>query len=148
MVDFGRTAADYPAYRAGYPDELFARLRAMGVGRRGQRVLDLGTGTGALARGFARAGCAVTGLDPARALLEQARRLDAVAGVQTVYVVGCAGDAGLGGGRWDAVTAGQCWHRFDRDRAAAEARRLLTAGGSLAICHLDYLSSPGNVCAA
>ncbi|MDA0979153.1 MAG: hypothetical protein O3B72_11380 [Proteobacteria bacterium] len=25
-VDFGRTAADYLAYRAGFPDSLFSRL--------------------------------------------------------------------------------------------------------------------------
>jgi 2-polyprenyl-3-methyl-5-hydroxy-6-metoxy-1,4-benzoquinol methylase len=55
-VDFGRTAGDYAAYRAGFPDEFFSRLADMNVGLDGQRVVDLGTGTGALARGFARGG--------------------------------------------------------------------------------------------
>lgn len=147
-IDFGRTAADYAAYRAEYPEELFTRLRAMRVGRRGQRVLDLGTGTGALARRFARAGCAVTGLDPSHALLDQARRLDIKAQVSISYVVGRAEDTGLRAGGWDVVSAAQCWHWFDRQRAAWEARRVLAAGGALVICHLDYLPLPGNVCQA
>jgi SAM-dependent methyltransferase len=147
-IDFGRTAADYATYRADYPEGLFSRLQAMGAGRRGQRVLDLGTGTGALARGFARSGCSVTGLDPSTPLLDQARQLDAAARVNITYVVGRAEDTGLTPGAWDVVTAAQCWHWFDRDRAAAEARRLLAARGTLVICYLDYLPLPGNVCSA
>jgi SAM-dependent methyltransferase len=120
----------------------------MGVGRRDQRVLDMGTGTGALARGFARAGCVVTGIDPSLALLDQARHLDAAAEVNITYMVGRAEDTGLEAEGWDVVSAGQCWHWFDRDRAAAEVRRLLAAAGTLVICHLDYLPLPGNVCSA
>jgi SAM-dependent methyltransferase len=147
-IDFGRTAEDYAAYRTGYPEELFSRLDAIGVGQRGHSVLDLGTGTGALARGFARRGCAVTGLDLSPALLDQARRLDATAGVSITYMVGRAEDTGLEAGGWDVVTAAQCWHWFERDRAAVEARRLLAPGAALVICHLDYLPLPGNVCSA
>ena len=61
-VDFGKTAQDYGRYRAGFPESFFDRLTAMGVGLPGQRLLDLGTGTGTVARGFARRGCIVTGL--------------------------------------------------------------------------------------
>lgn len=147
-VEFGRTAQDYATYRVGFPDEFFSRLAAMNVGLRGQHVVDLGTGTGALARAFARRGCAVTGVDPAQAMLSQARRLDADAGVRVTYRVGCAEDTGLDGARWDVVSAGQCWHWFDRPRAAREARRLLAVGGALVICHMDYLPLADNVCAA
>ncbi len=147
-VDFNRTATDYAAYRSGFPDELFVRLRALGVGLPGQVVLDLGTGTGALARGFARSGCAVTGMDPAPALLEEARRLDAEAGVEIGYEVGRAEQTGLEESSFHVVSAGQCWHWFDRPRAAEEAGRLLVPGGALVICHRDYLAQRGNVCAA
>ncbi len=145
---FGRRASDYAAYRPEYPDEAFRRWRGMGIGLPGQRLLDLGTGTGALARGFARAGCEVTGLDPDTALLAEARRLDAAAGVTIAYREGVAEQTGLGASSWDVVTAAQCWHWFDRTRAAAEVRRLLRPHGVLVICHLSYLALPGNVCEA
>ena len=75
QVDFGRTADDYVMYRAGFPEALFERLEGCGIGRAGQRILDLGSGTGSLARGFARRGARVTALDIAEELLAQTRAL-------------------------------------------------------------------------
>ncbi|MPZ85261.1 MAG: methyltransferase domain-containing protein [Actinophytocola sp.] len=147
-VDFGRTARDYATYRTAFPPELFTRFAAVGVGLAGQRIVDLGTGTGALARSFAAAGCVVSGVDIAPEMLDEARRQDGAAGVEITYRVAPAEDTGLPGEAWDVVCAGQCWHWFDRERAVAEVRRLLVVGGALAICGRDYLILPGNVCAA
>lgn len=138
-VDFGRTAFDYALYRTVFPRELFTRLAALGVGLPGHRVVDLGTGTGVLARGFAAAGCQVTGVDIAPEMLAQARD-DGV-----TYRVAAAEDTGLPAQAWDVVSAGQCWHWFDQPRVAAEARRMLVDGGALAICSRDYLATPGSV---
>jgi hypothetical protein len=52
-VDWGKTSNDYILYRPGYPDSFYDKLAALGVGLKGQRILDLGTGTGVLARNFA-----------------------------------------------------------------------------------------------
>ena len=144
-IDFGRTAGDYARYRAGFPDVLFERLAGLGIGRRGDRILDLGTGTGTLGRGFARRGCAVTGLDPSTELLEQARAIDRTAGLKTNYVVARAEDTGMPERSFDVVSAGQCWHWFDRPRAATEARRILVAQGLLVIAYFDWIPLPGNV---
>jgi SAM-dependent methyltransferase len=144
-VDFGKTAADYGRYRAGFPAEFFDRVFASGAVREGDALLDLGAGTGTLARGFAARGCEVTALDPSAPLLAEAERLARVEGVEIRRVIGRAEETGLETGGFDVVTAGQCWHWFDRPRAAAEARRLLRPGGCLVIAHFDWIPRRGSV---
>ncbi|MGW0864047.1 class I SAM-dependent methyltransferase [Streptomyces sp. NPDC002611] len=143
--DFGLTADDYGRHRAGFPPELVTRLTAHGAGLPGQDILDVGTGTGSLARLLAVAGAKVTGIDPARQLLDQARELDRAAGAEIDYQVGTAEDTGLPDGSFDVVCAGQCWHWFDAPKATAEIRRLLRPGGLVVIAHFDWLPLPGNL---
>jgi SAM-dependent methyltransferase len=147
-VDFGRTASDFARHRAGFPPSLFERLLERGIGMPGQRALDLGTGTGSLARGFARNGGLVTGLDIAPLLLEQARALDREEDLHIEYRVARAEATGYADALFDLVSAGQCWHWFDRPRAASEVRRVLRPGGRVLIVHFDWLPLPGNVVAA
>lgn len=143
--DFARAASDYARHRAGFPDELLDRLAARGIARAGARVADLGTGTGSLARLFAKRGCLVTGVDIAGALLAQARLLDREAGVEIEYVEAPAETTGLPDGAFDVLSAGQCWHWFDRPAAASEVRRLLAVDGTVVIAHFDWLAHSGNV---
>src|SRR5215813_9232692 len=105
--DFGRTAEDYRRHRAGFPMSLFPRLGRVGIGVHGQVVVDLGTGTGTLARGFARRGCHVIGIDPAGAMLAEAQQLDAEVGVAIEYLEATAEETGLEAGTVDVVAAGQ-----------------------------------------
>jgi len=148
QIDFGKTAADYGRHRAGFPDRLFDQIFETKLIAPSDRVLDLGTGTGSLARGLALRGCAVTGLDRSTNLMDEAKRLDREAGVETAYVTASAEETGLPDRSFDIVTAGQCWHWFDRTRAAAEARRLLIPGGLLMLAHFDWLPLPHSVVAA
>ncbi|MCH7527732.1 MAG: class I SAM-dependent methyltransferase, partial [Planctomycetes bacterium] len=124
------------------------RLATYGIGRPGQRVLDLGTGTGTVARGLARSGCLVTGLDRSAELIEEAKRLDRQAGVTVHYVVAGAEHTGLADDGFDVVTAGQCWHWFDHGSIRREVRRLLVSGGRLVIAQFDWLPQRGNVAEA
>jgi SAM-dependent methyltransferase len=144
-VNFGLTADDYARHRAGFPEALFERVFGEGLIRPGAALLDLGTGTGALARGLAQRGCRVTGLDPSVEMLRQARRLDRRAQVSADHLVALAEHTGLPRAAFDVVTAGQCWHWFDRPRAAAEVRRVLKPGGRVLLAHFDWLPLRGNV---
>lgn len=144
-VDFGRTSGDYAKYRPGFPETFFHRVSAFAIGLPDQRILDLGTGTGTLARGLARRGAIVTGLDLSANQMAAARQLDLAAGVQVDYRVGNAEATGLPDASFDVVTAGQCWHWFDSAAAMMEAKRLLRPDGKLVIAHFDWLPLPGNV---
>ena len=143
--DFGATARDCARHRAGFPDSLFERLRQFGIGKPGQSVVDLGTGTGTLARGFARRACRVVGIDPAEPLLEQARRLDAAEGLSVEYRAARAEDTGLPNAWADVVCAGQSWHWFDRAAAAREVARILRSDGAVVIAHFDWIPLADNM---
>ena len=73
-IDFGRTAVDYECFRPGFPESFFDRLLLLSWVVAGQRALDLGTGTGSLALGFAAHGLDVVGVDIAPELLDVARQ--------------------------------------------------------------------------
>ena len=144
-IDFGRTAVDYEQYRPGFPESFFGRLVQNGWVASGQRALDLGTGTGTLALGFAHAGLDVTGLDIAPELLDIARQTAQSRALSATFVEGRAEATGQSNGGFDLVSAGQCWWWFDEEPAIRDAIRVLAVGGRLLICNFSYLPLPGNV---
>ncbi|MBM3887013.1 methyltransferase domain-containing protein [Candidatus Dependentiae bacterium] len=144
--DFGKTAEDYRKYRHGFPEDFFLRLRHAGIGIQGEKVLDLGTGTGTIARGFAKAGCAVIAIDPAEKLMEQAKNIDLECGVSGItYLVGTAEDTKQADHSFDVVVAGQCWHWFDAFKAIQEIKRILKPNGKLVIGHYDWIPAEGSI---
>ncbi|MCA9611705.1 MAG: class I SAM-dependent methyltransferase [Sandaracinus sp.] len=140
-VDFGKTVDDYATHRRGFPRALSARLAQLGVGGGGSQVVDLGTGTGTLARLFADEGADVVGLDRSPEMIVEARRLSP--GVR--FEVAPAEATSLADASVDVVSAGQAWHWFDAKRATAEAYRVLRPSGALVIAHLDWVRRPRNV---
>lgn len=144
-ADFDKTSKDYATHRAGFPSRLFDELRDRGLGVPGQTILDIGTGTGTLARGFAARGAIVTGIDIAPSMLESARELAEAEGVMVDFRVASATETRAPDRSADMICAGQCWHWFDGPEAFAEAQRVLKPGGALLICHFDWLPLAGNV---
>lgn len=143
--NFGAAAQDYAKHRAGFPDSFYNRLQPFGIGLPGQVIVDIGTGTGTLARGFALRGCRSTGIDPDERLLEQARQLDREAGVNVEYRTGVAEQLPLADAYAEVITAGTCWHWFDGPLAASEARRIGKPGAYVVIAFFAWLPLPGNV---
>lgn len=145
-LDFGRTAEDYARYHPDFPAEYYRRLAVQGVGISGQRVIDVGTGTGSVARALAARNCEVWALDPSEQLLREARRIHGERELRIRYVLGHAEETHLPSGFFDAMTAARCWQLLHRARAAVEARRLLSPGGRLVISQLDRVRpSPSGV---
>ena len=52
--DWGRTSSDYAKFRDIYPPIFFEKIAERGLGVKGQKALDLGTGTGVVPRNMYR----------------------------------------------------------------------------------------------
>src|SRR5262249_186545 len=100
-IDWGLTSGDYARYRPGYPPSFFRRITPLGVGERGQRVLDLGTGTGNMGRALAGLGCSVIGVDIAEPQIREARRLASEEGLKAEFLVRPAEQTELPAGSFD-----------------------------------------------
>lgn len=144
-IDFGRSAADYEQYRPGFPESFFDRIMDQGWATAGMCMLDLGTGTGSLALGFAERGLTGVGIDIAPQLLDVARGRAAEAGLKATFREGQAEMTGCDSASFDLVTAGQCWWWFDGAAAAREASRVLRPSGRLVVATFSYLALPGNL---
>ena len=126
MGRFATTAATYAAHREPYPPAFFAAA-AQKLGLSGREALiDLGTGPGLLALGFAPYVARTLGVDPEPAMVEAAR----AAGVEVVQAR--AEDLDLG--RFDIITIGRALHWMDREATLAALERTLAPGGSILIC--------------
>jgi SAM-dependent methyltransferase len=121
---FGTDAERYDRARPGYPAALVDRIVA---GRPGPGVLDVGCGTGIVARQFQAAGCQVLGVDPDARMAELARERGLEVEVAKFE------DWKSGGREFDVVVAGQAWHWVDPVAGAANAAQVLRPGGRLAL---------------
>lgn len=138
-IDWGRTSDDYLTHRPGPPPQCYELLRAWGIGRTGQRLLDVGTGTGLLARQFARQGAVVAGTDIAAGQINAAREAAAAEALEIDFRVAATEALPFADASFDAVTAMQCWLYFDPERASREVTRVLAPGGVLVTAHFSWL---------
>src|SRR5579872_5400042 len=106
-INWGATSSDYARFRPGPPDEFYIRLQALGVGLPRHRILDLGTGTGIIARNLARRGCTIAGIDIAPQQVDEARRLADAERLHIDFRVGPAEEPPFADHSFDAAIANQ-----------------------------------------
>ncbi len=120
---FGSDPALYDRARPRYPVALIDRIVADAPGG---SVLDVGVGTGILARQFLAAGCRVLGVDPDARLAAFAR------GTGVDVEVSTFADWEAAGRTFDIVASGESWHWVDPTLGAAKAAEVLRPGGRFA----------------
>ena len=133
VAGFTDVAAVYERGRPDYPPTVVERIVAeLGVGS-GDRVLDLGAGTGKLTRPLLAAGLDVVAVEP----LEHMRAAVARAASASRVLDGRAEAIPLPDASLDGAVCGDAFHWFDADLAAAELHRVLRPGGGLVLSWLQ-----------
>jgi SAM-dependent methyltransferase len=134
MGRFATTAELYEQYRPPYPAEFFRAVAQKLALSRQQTLIDLGTGPGPLALGFAPFVGRVVGVDPEPAMLAAARASAERAGADVSFLEGRAEDLPEDVGGFDVVTIGRALHWMDRNALGPLFARLVAPGGTIVVC--------------
>ena len=138
---FDEMAAEYDRYRPGYPDELIDQAcQVAGIGR-GDRVLEVGCGSGQLTRGLLARGLHVTALEPGKSLIALAmQNLEGAGAVE--FVNAQFEDALLPREQFQAVFSASAFHWIDPKVSWQKAAHVLVPGGTLALVQYFGLEEP------
>ena len=130
-VVFDTVATEYDRRRPTYPDELIDRAFNTAGLAGGDRVLEIGCGTGQLTRGLVARGLHVTGVDPGGNLIALAAR--ELRGPGTARFVNRRFEDARLDGPFAAAFSASAFHWVDPDVSWAKVARALTPGGLLAL---------------
>jgi ubiquinone/menaquinone biosynthesis C-methylase UbiE len=135
--------ADLYDCRPRYPDALITRLVEL-AGGPGAAVVDLGAGTGHLALPLALAGLRVTAIEPATRMLEVfvEKILELEPGVEVNGVDAPAEDTWQAPASFDLAVLADVLPWIDPDLVGRELRRILVAGGRVAVVEVELVSNP------
>lgn len=137
--DWGKTSGDYAKFRDIYPEEFYQKIYQEGLCVKGQKVLDLGTGTGVLPRNMYRYGAQFVGTDIAANQIEQAAVLSNDAGMDITYQCVPTEEIDFPDHSFDVITACQCFFYFKHEITAEKLYRLLKPGGKLVVLYMAWL---------
>lgn len=137
--DWGKTSGDYAKYRDIYPDVFYEKIVERNLCTKGQKVLDLGTGTGVLPRNMYRFGAQWTGTDISENQIAQARRISAECNQQINYITVAAEDIDFPDNSFDVVTACQCFWYFNLKKLLPKLYKILKPDGKLLILYMAWL---------
>jgi protein-L-isoaspartate O-methyltransferase len=134
MGRFATTAEFYEQYRPPYPAEFFSAIAKKLTLDKRHALIDLGTGPGVLAIGFAPYVGRVVGIDPEPAMLAAARAGSTRAGAAVNFIEGRAEELPADIGSFDVVTIGRALHWMDHKALGPVFGRLVAPGGAILIC--------------
>jgi SAM-dependent methyltransferase len=134
MGRFASTAALYEELRPPYPVQFFRAVAQRLKLSKQHALIDLGTGPGLLALGFAPYVGRVVGVDPEPKMLAAARLAAARAGQALTLIEGNAETLAPDIGSFDVVTIGRALHWMERDGALALFERLVARDGAILVC--------------
>ncbi len=137
--DWGKTSEDYAKYRDIYPEEFYRKITDRGLCVKGQKVLDLGTGTGVLPRNMYRFGADWTGTDISPEQTEQAVKLADAGNMNIEFQTVSAEDICFPDESFDVITACQCFWYFDHDKLVPKLHRILKPGGKILVLYMAWL---------
>lgn len=137
--DWGRTSEEYAKYRDIYPKEFYQKIIDRGLCIKGQKVLDLGTGTGVLPRNMYQYGANWTGTDISPEQIEQAKRLSEAEKKEINYMAIPTEAIDFPRESFDVITACQCFWYFDHERVMPKLAELLKPNGKLLILYMAWL---------
>lgn len=137
--DWGKVSEEYAKYRDIYPETFYRKIVDRGLCQKGQRVLDLGTGTGVLPRNLYRFGASWTGTDISPEQIEQAKRLSDTAGMKIDFYAAPAEKLDFPAESFDVITACQCFWYFDHKKVCPKLAKFLKPNGRLLILYMAWL---------
>ena len=142
MGRFASTVGLYEELRPPYPAAFFRNAADELELSRQHALIDLGTGPGLLALGFAPHVGRVVGVDPEPGMLAAAREAAARAGVDLALIEGKVETLPAEIGAFDIITIGRALHWMDREATLPRFETLLAHGGRILIC--GSVTSPEN----
>jgi ubiquinone/menaquinone biosynthesis C-methylase UbiE len=131
---FETTARTYAARREPYPPAFFAAVAKALKLEGHEALIDLGTGPGLLALGFAPYVGRILGVDPEPAMVAEARHAAAASQIDFPVINGRAENVAAELGPFDLVTIGRALHWMDREATLATFDRILAPEGRILIC--------------
>ena len=135
--DWGKTSVDYAKYRDIYPQEFYDKIINRNLCLNGQRVLDIGTGTGVIPRNMYRYGAKWVATDISENQIKQAKILSK--DMEIEYFVSSAEALNFSANSFDVITACQCFWYFDHKKTMPLFHRFLKPNGSILVLYMAWL---------
>ena len=137
--DWGNTSKDYAKYRDIYPEEFYKCILDLGLCKDGQKVLDIGTGTGVLPRNMYKYGANWIGTDISENQIEQAKKLASENGMDIEFYACPAEDVEYPDNTFDVITICQCIWYLNAEVISEKYAKMLKPDGKILILYMGWL---------